>query len=268
MRVDGDHRAAVLVGHPHVVGELLRDDRGVGGARDTRQQYHQIRSIEPEHEVARPDRLADPVRRVLEEQVANVVPEGLVDLLEAAQAHEQQRLRHRRGSPPRALDLAREQLLERAPVIEPGRSIAVLVAREPRLDFGEVGDVVREDERVGGWRARPVVVGLPVVGFVAVRIERDVQALAHRPESELVDEMDLVSGEALVEPRLDRVGEAGGAPDLFDGAAEDLVARTLDRLAVRVVDDLVSILAVDERDEVARLIDYVLIGVSHRRQPP
>ena len=63
------------------------DRLGLPGAR---QQHRELVAAEPRQGVLRPQRRGEPARRALQQQVAEVVAEGVVDVLEAVEVEQQQ----------------------------------------------------------------------------------------------------------------------------------------------------------------------------------
>ena len=60
------------------------------GVRDGRQQHGELVAAEPGDHVLGPQRAADPLGDVLEQPVAHLVPEGVVDLLEPVEVEQEQ----------------------------------------------------------------------------------------------------------------------------------------------------------------------------------
>ena len=131
---DGGGHDEVAAGH----GDRLRErelhalgHRGrLARIADVLQQHGELVAAQPGDGVARTERPAQPARDGLEELVAGLVPEGVVDRLEAVEVEEQHRAAPTAAAPARAPQRPREAVEEERAVRQAGERVVQHVVAE------------------------------------------------------------------------------------------------------------------------------------------
>ena len=177
----------------HVVaGERLQDLAGhrrrVRPGLHPRQHDHELVAAEPRDDVALAHAAFEAARHLDQQAIADVMPEGVVDHLEAVHVDEHQR--HLRAGPARLQQRLRQAALQVVAVVEAGQRVVtrqVVDARLGRLalaDVGEAGDVVRHraglvaDQR----NRRPFRIGAAVLAPVPQLALPEALRLEGRPQ--------------------------------------------------------------------------------------
>jgi hypothetical protein len=116
-------------------GQLLGDLHRAFGGGDLGQQDGELVATQASHRIDGPERTAQPLADLHQQQVTVVVAEGVVDLLEAVQVQQQQRSRHQLpvGLPDGLVDA----IVQQGPVGQAGEPVVQrLVLVVGRLAFG------------------------------------------------------------------------------------------------------------------------------------
>ena len=125
------------------VGQALPDALGdppdIAGVIQFRQDDDEFVPAQARHGVGFAHAVADASRRLFQQQVAHVVPERVVDLLELVEVDEHQR--HFQAGAVRFLDLLRQPVMEHAAVGQAGQRIVVGLVPDQFLGCFPAGDV-------------------------------------------------------------------------------------------------------------------------------
>ncbi len=124
--------------------DLPRGQRGPGGI-DIGQQNGELIAAEPCDRVGLPQGTLHARSRLLQQQVAVVMTERVVDLLEAIEVHDQQR--DRRAVTPRGKDGLLHTILQDGAVRQPCQRVVhrQMLERHPRM--GPLGHVLQDGDR-------------------------------------------------------------------------------------------------------------------------
>ncbi len=131
-----------------------------------------VQGIAARHHVGGAHRLAQPVRHQLQQQVPGTMAQGVVDVLEAVQVHEQHRQLVLLAAGP--LHLPVQALGEGLAVGQPRQGVEIGQAVHPVLGHLALGDVL--DQAQGLLRIDVGQPGLEVVGLTVQQGQAEVQA--------------------------------------------------------------------------------------------
>ena len=149
----------ISTGRDELPDHLVGDDARVLGPLEVGQDHHELVAALARHGVHLAHARDQPPRHVLQDEVAGVVAERVVDHLEAVEVEEQHR--HVALLAARGHDRLVEAVLHEAPVGQPGERVVVRHVVDGALGVEALGDVLHQgseaDQLPGAVRERRVV---------------------------------------------------------------------------------------------------------------